>query len=118
MEYRITKTQIENDLLYETLKALYEGMKALGLPLYIVGGTARDFSRAILGTDKPARVTTDLDVAIAIRDWSAFDKICAELEKRQFMRLMPFLSVAWQIMKLLVGRQTVILRCRSNALTM
>ena len=86
MEYRITKTQIENDLLYETLKALYEGMKALGLPLYIVGGTARDFSRAILGTDKPARVTTDLDVAIAIRDWSAFDKICAELERRQFKK--------------------------------
>lgn len=86
MEYRITKAQIENNLLYETLKALYEGMKVLGLPLYIVGGTARDFSRAILGTDKPARVTTDLDVAIAIRDWSVFDKISAELEKRQFKK--------------------------------
>lgn len=61
-------------------------MKAIGLPLYIVGGTARDFSRTILGTDKPARVTTDLDVAIAIRDWSVFDKISAELEMRQFKK--------------------------------
>ena len=86
MKYRITGEQIENDLLYETLKALYEGMEALGLPLYIMGGTARDFSRAILGTDKPARVTTDLDVAIAIRDWSVFDKISEELERRQFKK--------------------------------
>ena len=86
MEYSITKAQIENDILFETLKALYGGFAALGLPLYIVGGTARDFSRAILDTEKPARTTTDLDVAIAIRDWHVFDEITSELESRQFRK--------------------------------
>lgn len=73
MEYRITKEELGNDWLYSTLIALDKCMAAYGLPLYVVGAIARDVAMKLMKGDEPKRRTEDLDVAIAIENWQAFD---------------------------------------------
>ena len=80
MEYRITKEELGNDWLYSTLIALDKCMAAYGLPLYVVGAIARDVAMKLMKGDEPKRRTEDLDVAIAIENWQAFDDICQTLD--------------------------------------
>ncbi|WP_426594908.1 nucleotidyl transferase AbiEii/AbiGii toxin family protein [Cellulomonas sp. McL0617] len=52
-----------------------------GIPLMVIGATARDIhSVAIVGTP-PNRATADVDVAVAVPSWQAFDQLTAELER-------------------------------------
>lgn len=86
MEYKITKEELGNDWLYCTLIALDICMGKHGLPLYVVGATARDISMTLLNGDTSKRRTKDLDVAIAIDDWQSFDYICKTLQENHFQR--------------------------------
>ncbi len=86
MEYRITKEQLGNDWLYRTLIALSKCMETHGLPLYVVGATARDLSMTLLDNDASKRRTKDLDVAIAIDNWEEFDDISKTLQENNFER--------------------------------
>lgn len=86
MEYRITKEELGNDLLFCTLIALEKCMERHGLPLYVVGARARDVAMRLMKADEPKRRTEDLDVAIAVEDWSAFDEICHTLQENHFKR--------------------------------
>ena len=86
MEYRITKEELGNDWLYSTLIALDKCMAAYGLPLYVVGAIARDVAMKLMKGDEPKRRTEDLDVAIAIENWQAFDDICQTLQENCFKR--------------------------------
>ena len=86
MEYRITKEELGNDLLFCTLIALEKCMERHGLPLYVVGARARDVAMRLMKVDEPKRRTEDLDVAIAVEDWAAFDEICHTLQENHFKR--------------------------------
>ena len=51
MEYRITKEELGNDLLFSTLIALEKCMAVHGLPLYVVGARARDVALKLMKAD-------------------------------------------------------------------
>lgn len=86
MTYNIVKADLENDLLYDTIVALQAGLKTLGLPLYVVGATARDIAMNLLHVEASVRRTLDLDVAIALSDWGQFDRVTQELQQRNFKK--------------------------------
>lgn len=73
MEYKITREALQNDLLYDTLKALSQVMNDLQLDVYVVGALARDIAMEILEMPPSPRRTADLDVAIALKDWNQFE---------------------------------------------
>ena len=87
MEYRITKEELGNNWLYSTLYALSRCMAIKGIPLYVVGATARDIAMKLLNVSESKRRTKDLDVAIAIDDWKNFDDICRILAGNYFKRI-------------------------------
>jgi predicted nucleotidyltransferase len=52
-----------------------------GFPLMVVGATARDIlSEAIIG-GPPGRATADVDVAVAVPSWEAFEAMTSELPR-------------------------------------
>lgn len=89
MEYKITKEALQNDLLYDTLEALNNVMKDLHLDVYVVGALARDIAMEILKMPPSPRRTADLDVAIALKDWSQFDLLKEHLLKNNFVKGKP-----------------------------
>ena len=81
MEYKITRDTLQNDPLYDTLKALSKVMYDLQLDVYVVGALARDIAMEILKMPPSPRRTADLDVAIALKDWSQFELLKEQLLK-------------------------------------
>lgn len=86
MKISITKKELENDLLFDTLQALHNCVTKLGLDLYVVGATARDLMMKMLDEAPSKRKTRDLDVAIALSDWSQFDNLSKELLENHFLK--------------------------------
>ena len=82
MEYNITRDTLQNNLLYDTLKALSKVM-------YVVGALARDIAMEILKMPPSPRRTADLDVAIALKDWSQFELLKEQLLKNNFVKGKP-----------------------------
>ena len=66
MNYQIRKEDLQNDLLAETLQALFHCYNQLQLPLYVVGASARDIALRLLNVANTPRRTLDLDVAVAL----------------------------------------------------
>ena len=89
MEYKIKRDTLQNDLLYDTLKALSKVMVELDLDLYVVGALARDIAMEILRIPASPRRTMDLDVAIALSDWTQFDTLKEGLLKNYFIKGIP-----------------------------
>lgn len=87
MKNSLNKEELKNDLLYETLNALSSSLHEMGIPLYVVGATARDVMMKLLGEGEVRRRTNDLDVAIALQDWSDFDKVKERLEQNHFRKV-------------------------------
>ena len=69
MNYKIRKEDLQNDLLVETLQALFHCYNQLQLPLYVVGASARDIALRLLNVANTPRRTLDLDVAVALHDF-------------------------------------------------
>ncbi len=82
----MSKKDLENDALYDTLKALSDCVSSLGLKLYVVGATARDLMMKLLDEYPSKRKTRDLDVAIALSDWSQFENLSQILQKNYFRK--------------------------------
>lgn len=75
MYLKITSEKIANPLLVELLKKLTDSFNRMGREFYVIGATARDIIiRQLIGTTSGRR-TKDLDIAIAIPDWSVLDEI-------------------------------------------
>lgn len=75
MYLKITSEKIANPLLVDLLKKLTDSFNRMGREFYVIGATARDIIiRQLIGTTSGRR-TKDLDIAIAIPDWSVFDEI-------------------------------------------
>ncbi len=75
MDLKITSEKIANPLLVELLKKLTASFNRMNREFYVIGATARDIIiQQLIGTTSGRR-TRDLDIAIAIPDWSVFDEI-------------------------------------------
>ncbi len=82
----LSKEDLKNDLLYDTLKALSKALKEIEVPLYVVGATARDIIMILLDEGEMMRRTFDLDIAIALKNWEEFDKVRIKLEQNHFKK--------------------------------
>lgn len=75
MDLKITSKRIDNPLLVELLKKLTDCFNRMNREFYVIGATARDIICSQLVSVVAPRRTRDLDIAIAIPDWSVFDEI-------------------------------------------
>ena len=75
MYLKITSEKIANPLLVELLKKLTDSFNRMGREFDVIGATARDIIIRQLIDTTSGRRTKDLDIAIAIPDWSVFDEI-------------------------------------------
>lgn len=89
MEFKLTREQLQNDLLYDALNALSKVMNDLQLEVFIVGALARDIAMEILKMPPSPRRTADLDVAIALKEWSQFELLKEHLLKSHFIKGEP-----------------------------
>lgn len=86
MGLKITSDKIANPLLVDLLKKLTDIFNRMGREFYVIGATARDIIiRQLVGTAS-GRKTNDLDIAIAIPDWSVFDEIKERLVADGFQK--------------------------------
>ena len=86
MEYSIKKEALQNELLVETLHALSECYAALGEEVYVVGAAARDIAMRLLNVSNTPRRTLDLDVAVALDDWSQYEHLTQLLLRSHFIK--------------------------------
>lgn len=75
MDFKITSDKIANPLLVALLKKLTESFSRMGREYYVIGATARDIIIGQLIGITSGRKTKDLDIAIAIPNWNAFEEI-------------------------------------------
>ena len=86
MEYAVTKEELKNPLLVETLHALADCYAALNMELYVVGAVARDFALRLLQINDPYRGTLDLDVAVLLADWEQYQQLTETLLNHRFIK--------------------------------
>ena len=86
MNYKIRKDDLQNDLLAETLQALYRCYNQLQLPLYVVGASARDIALRLLKVGNAPRRTLDLDVAVALHNWKQYEDLSLILLQNNFIK--------------------------------
>lgn len=79
MDLVISSDKIGNPLLVELLRKLTESFDRMGREFYVIGATARDVIMSQQLEINSMRKTKDLDIAIAIPDWEAFDQIISGL---------------------------------------
>lgn len=87
MKTELTKEDLANDLLLDTLQAIDATLAQSRTEYYIVGALARDLAMKMLDIQSSKRKTSDLDIAIAIRDWDQFYEISHILEMNHFKKL-------------------------------
>ncbi|MBR0532374.1 MAG: hypothetical protein IJJ96_07180 [Bacteroidales bacterium] len=75
MRYEITRKELQNDALAETLDALYHAYSEINACLYLVGAAARDICSMLLNSQDAPRKTMDLDVAVALKEWGEYDRL-------------------------------------------
>ena len=86
MEYKITKYELQNDLLAETLQELSLCYAELGAEVYVVGAAARDLAMHLLKMQEAPRRTLDLDVAVLLQDWDQYGQLTAILLQHHFIK--------------------------------
>ena len=86
MNYKIRKDDLQNDLLAETLQALYHCYSQLQLPLYVVGASSRDIALRLLKVGNAPRRTLDLDVAVALHNWKQYEELSQILLDNHFIK--------------------------------
>lgn len=81
MSYNISSEGFANPILKELLKELTDFFTSIDSEFYIIGATARDIIISGIHNQQPGRMTDDLDIAIAIPDWSRYAEIAKKLAK-------------------------------------
>lgn len=87
MKSFLSKQELGNNLLFDTLSALYRVLASKNLDLIIVGASARDLALKLLGSESAKRRTADLDVAVALKDWSQYDALADDLKANYFKKM-------------------------------
>lgn len=96
MKNCLSKDEIGNDLLVDTLRALSQVLSSIGLDLIVVGASARDIAMKLLGADSSKRKTFDLDVAVALTDWAQYDDLTSALTENHFKKLKAHQKFAYK----------------------
>ncbi len=78
MDYNVKSTDIQHPLLKPILAELIPVFEEMGMRFYIIGAVARDIILDLYN-EKSNRVTMDLDIAIAINNWSAFEDLTTQI---------------------------------------
>ena len=86
MRYEISKNDLQNDLLVETLQALAACYEQIGAEVYVVGAAARDLALRLLKVTNAPRRTMDLDVAVLLQDWSQYERLPEILLQNHFVK--------------------------------
>ncbi len=86
MSYKISSEKIANIRLVGLLRKLTEIFKRMKYEFYVIGATARDIITQQLVGATSERKTRDLDIAIAIPNWAAFDEIKTTLIANGFTK--------------------------------
>lgn len=73
MSYNISSSKLQHPLLKPILEKLTNYFAGINIQFYVIGATARDIIMSLHG-EKAKRATRDLDIAIAISNWSQYDK--------------------------------------------
>lgn len=81
MSYNISSESLYNPLLLELLEKLNLFFTSVDSEYYIIGATARDIIMSGIHNQPALRMTSDLDIAIALPDWSRFTAISEALQK-------------------------------------
>lgn len=81
MSYNISSENFSNPLLKELLEKLTGFFDSMESEFYVIGATARDMILSGIHKQVSSRKTNDLDIAIAIPDWSKFQDISESLCK-------------------------------------
>jgi predicted nucleotidyltransferase len=79
MSCNISSEKLNNLLLKELLRRLTEYFQSIHSEFYVIGATARDIILTAIHGQETKRSTMDLDITIAISDWSQFDTISTGL---------------------------------------
>ncbi len=79
MSYNISSDHLHDPIIKELLTKLREYFDSIHSEFYIIGATARNIILSAIHNIEVKRATSDLDIAIAIPDWSQFDKISSDL---------------------------------------
>lgn len=79
MSYPLSSSKFDNTDLPVLMKRLATYFAKQGIPFYVVGAMARDLVLGHIHGRKPARKTNDLDIAIMVPDWAAFEKVGGDL---------------------------------------
>lgn len=74
MSYNISSDKFQHPLLKPILEKLTKYFSKENIHFYLIGATARDIIMQ-LNDERSSRATHDLDIAIAISDWSEFKKV-------------------------------------------
>ena len=82
MDFRLSSEKIGNPLLVDLLHKVSKCFTEINQVYFVIGATARDLIVHQLVGIASSRRTRDLDLAIAIPDWSAFDDITEALLAR------------------------------------
>lgn len=76
MSYQLSTDKLQDPIIKDILEKLSSYFKGEKIQFYVIGATARDIILSLHG-EKAKRATRDLDIAIAISDWSKY----ADVEK-------------------------------------
>ena len=74
MSLTISSKNFSDPLLKPLLEKLMEFFNSISTKFFVIGATARDIILDAHG-EKKGRATRDLDIAIAITDWSKYEEI-------------------------------------------
>lgn len=74
MSYNISSKEFQDPLLKPILQKLSDYFSKQKIRFYVIGATARDIILNIHG-ERAQRATRDLDIAIAISDWDAYESV-------------------------------------------
>lgn len=85
MSYNISSSTFEHPLLKPLLEKLSAYLASIQAEFYVIGATARDILMDIHG-EKSGRATHDLDIAVAISDWSKYEQIESGLTSMEGFR--------------------------------
>lgn len=84
MEYRIHKSDLQNNFLAEILQVLAACYGELQTEVYVVGAVARNVALKLHKIPNTPRGTMDLDVAVALKEWSQFEQLTNKLLQCNF----------------------------------
>src|SRR4051812_27952412 len=76
---RLPKERPLDAISLDILRAVRSSAHALNVPVMLVGATARDIMLTFLHGIPARRATEDMDFALAVPDWEAFENVARAL---------------------------------------